>query len=264
MRTLYIFMGYFDYSIKRLLMYRIYLIGELLSSLIVPILINFFLWRSLIERNPINYTLKEMMIYIIISNAILLFTEIHAEHDLEKDIKTYRFGQKLLLPVDYLTSISYSHISSSLAKFAILYMPVIIMTSIWAKIEIPANRLLYLPLALILGFLFNALFSFIIGLLSFWLTEIWGIAAIRNLLTGLLSGAIFPLDLLPRKIESIMLMTPFPYMTYIPSKLICDANFDIEIVNKGLFISLVWVLILGFIVFLLMKNGLKKYTSHGA
>ncbi|EGD50754.1 hypothetical protein TheetDRAFT_2443 [Thermoanaerobacter ethanolicus JW 200] len=53
-------------------------------------------------------------------------------------------------------------------------------------------------------------------------------------------------------------------MTYIPSKLICDANFDIEIVNKGLFISLVWVLILGFIVFLLMKNGLKKYTSHGA
>lgn len=101
-------------------------------------------------------------------------------------------------------------------------------------------------------------------MLSFWLTEIWGIAAIRNLLTGLLSGAIFPLDLLPGKIESIMLMTPFPYMTYIPSKLICDANFDIEIVNKGLFISLVWVLILGFIVFLLMKNGLKKYTSHGA
>ncbi|HBT49921.1 ABC transporter permease [Caldanaerobacter subterraneus] len=264
MRTLYIFMGYFDYSIKRLLMYRIYLIGELLSSLIVPILINFFLWRSLIERNPINYTLKEMMIYIIISNVILLFTEIHAEHDLEKDIKTYRFGQKLLLPVDYLTSISYSHISSSLAKFAILYMPIIIMISIWAKIEIPANRLLYLPAALILGFLLNALFSFIIGLLSFWLTEIWGIAAIRNLLTGLLSGAIFPLDLLPGKIESIMLMTPFPYMTYIPSKLICDANFDIEIVNKGLFISLVWVLILGFIVFLLMKNGLKKYTSHGA
>nr|MBO2494435.1 ABC transporter permease [Clostridia bacterium] len=264
MRTLYIFIGYFDYSIKRLLMYRIYLIGELLSSLIVPILINFFLWRSLIEGNPINYTLKEMMIYIVISNVILLFTEIHAEHDIEKDIKTYRFGQKLLLPVDYLTSISYSHISSSLARFAILYMPIIIVLSIWAKIEIPANRLLYLPLALILGFLLNALFSFIIGLLSFWLTEIWGIAAIRNLLTGLLSGAIFPLDLLPSKIESIMLMTPFPYITYIPSKLICDANFDIEIVNKGLLISLVWVLILGFIVFLLMKNGLKKYTSHGA
>jgi ABC-2 type transport system permease protein len=264
MKSMRAFFGYFSYSIKKFLMYRVYLISEVLSSLILPIILNFFLWKSLLEANPINYNLKEMMRYIIISNVILLFTQIHVEYDLERDIKTYRLGQKLLLPVSYLTSISYRYISTSLATFAIIYLPIIIATSFFTGIDVQVIRILYFVITLIVGFLLNAMFSFIIGSLSFWLTEIWGIAAIRNLLTGLLSGAIFPLDILPEKIESIMLITPFPYMTYVPSKLICDPNFNIQIVNRGLIISIFWVLGLSFIAFLLMKNGLKKYTSNGA
>lgn len=264
MKSIKVFLGYFDYSIKKFLMYRVYLIGQILGSLILPIILNFFLWSSLIEANPINYNLKEMMRYIIVSNVILLFTQIHVEHDLERDIKTYRLGQKLLLPVNYLTGICYRYIASSLVSFTIIYLPIIIITSLFTGIKISLIRFLYLIIALILGFLINALFSFIIGSLSFWLTEIWGIAAIRNLLTGLLSGAIFPLDILPDSVQYFMLMTPFPYMTYVPSKLICDPNFSFEIVNKGLIISACWFLVLSLTAFLLMQNGLKKYTSNGA
>lgn len=264
MESIKVFLGYFEYSIKKLFMYRVYVLGELFGGIILPIVLNFFLWSSLIETNSIGYNLKEMMSYIIISNVVLLFTQIHVEHELESDIKTYKLGQKLLLPVGYLVGVSYEHISTSLAMFIILYLPIIFVTSFFANVMIQVNRILYFTITLIIGFLLNALFSFIIGLLSFWITEIWGIVAIRRLLTGLLSGAIFPLDILPTKFESIILVSPFPYMTYIPSKLITDPNFDIKIVYKGLIISVSWVLGLGFIAFLLMKKGLKKYTLNGA
>ncbi len=259
-----ILFGYFKYSIKKLLMYRVYLISELVGSLLVPILISYFLWKSLLETNQLGYDLKGMMMYIVISNLILLFTQIHAEHELENDIKTYRLGQKLLRPINYLKSVSYSHIFASVAVFTILYLPIIVLSLFFLDVNIQMLQIGYFAITLIIGLLLNSLFSFIIGLLSFWLTEIWGVAAIRDLLTSLLSGAIFPLDILPTNIEKIMLMTPFPYMTYIPSKVITDPNFNVKTITSGLMISLAWVIGLTIITYLLVRNGFKKYTSNGA
>lgn len=258
-----VFLGYFDYSVKRFLTYRIYLIGELLSSLVLPIVLSFFLWKSVIGSNSVGYNLSEMMRYIIVSNVILLFTQIHVENDLEKDIKTYRLGQKLLLPVKYFTGIVYQYICTSIVKFITIYLPIIAVTSILFGIKVKTFHVMYFVLMLVLGFMLNALFSFAIGLLAFWLTEIWGVAAIRNLMTSLLSGAVFPLDILPKKIESVMLMTPFPYMAYVPSKLICDPNINMNMVHNGIYVSILWVLCLCAISFALYKNGLKKYTSNG-
>ncbi len=144
-----------------------------------------------------------------------------------------------------------------------MYLPIIAVTSIFAGSTLPINRLLYAVIALVIGFLLNGLLSLIVGFLAFWLTEIWGIAAIRNLLTGLLAGATFPLDILPQRIQTMMLATPFPYMSYVPSKLLCDPSFNLEIVYKGMFISLSWVVILSTIAFLMMRCGLKKYTASG-
>lgn len=252
------FLGYLSYSIRKLLTYRIYIISEIIGSLLLPIVLNYFIWKSLLQTNTIGYSLNEMMRYIIISNVILLFTQIRIEGEIEKDIKTYRLGQKLLLPVGYIKDNVFRYISNGIVRFTIIYMPIIIITSN----RLPRN-LIHTCTFLIIGFLLNALLSFIIGFLSFWMTEIWGVAAIRNLSIGLLSGATFPLDILPISIQRIMLFTPFPYMTYIPSKLICDPHFSFEIVKKGFFIASTWMAIFYLIAFTLMKHGLEKYTSNG-
>lgn len=257
------FIGFFVYSLKKLLMYRVYIISEIIGALIIPVILQFFLWRSILQTNSIGYSLAEMMRYIVISNIILLFTQIHAEHEIESDIKTYKLGQKLLLPVRYFTGIAFRYISNGIARLVIIYLPVIIGISVFVGGKLQIYRLPYTLVALVAGFLLNGLFSVIIGLLSFWLTEIWGIAAIRNLLTGVLSGAMFPLDIMPERFHNIMLMTPFPYMSYFPSKLISDWSFDPNIVNKGILISLAWVMVFSAVAFLLMRHGLKKYTSSG-
>ncbi len=258
-----IFWGYLENSIKKLFLYRIYIFSEILNNLFFPILISFFLWKSIISNNEIGYSLKEMMVYIVISNVILIFTQIHVENEIEGDVKTYKLGQKLLLPINYTTKLVISFISRSFVRFIFIYLPFITVMMIISSNSIVFSRIIYLPFTVIIAFTTNALFSLIIGFFSFWTTEIWGIAAVRNLITGLLTGAVFPLDMFPKAIQWIMLYTPFPYITYIPAKLLTDNSFNIQIVEKGLIISIIWIFILVGFMQALKNCGMKKYTSNG-
>jgi len=125
------FIGFFTYSLKKLLMYRVYIISKAIGGLVIPVVLQFFLWRSILRANSVGYDLTGMMRYIVISNAILLFTQIHAEHEIERDIKTYGLGQKLLLPVGYFIGIALRHFPTAVAKFVIIYLPVIAGISIF-------------------------------------------------------------------------------------------------------------------------------------
>ncbi|QSX06472.1 ABC-2 family transporter protein [Sedimentibacter sp. zth1] len=258
-----IFIGYCENAIKKLFMYRIFIISEIVNSLILPILLNFFLWKSIIKYNSIGYNLQEMMLYIIVSNIILLFTQIHIEHNIEGDVKTYKLGQKLLLPLNYTLNLILNFVSDSIVRFIFIYLPLLIIILFISPNAIVLERVLYLLPTIIVAFIINSLFSLIIGFFSFWTTEIWGIAAVRNLITGLLTGAVLPLDIFPKTIQDIMLYTPFPYITYIPTKVLIDNNFNIEIIKNGLFISTLWIITLTIFMLVLKNRGMKKYTSSG-
>lgn len=258
-----VFLGYCENSIKKLFMYRIYIISELLNNLVFPILISFFLWRTLIGSNEVGYSLKQMMVYIIISNIILLFTQIHVENEMEEDIKSYKLGQKLLLPINYTTKLVFGFLSKSLVRFVLIYLPFLVVM-MWVSAEsVVLGKIIYVPFLIMIAFILNSLFSLIIGFLSFWTTEIWGIAAVRNLITGMLTGAVFPLDILPDTIHNIMLHTPFPYITYIPTKLLTDYEYDIQIIKNGIVISIIWIFVLLLFMAILKKCGMKRYTSSG-
>lgn len=263
MKSLRTFFGYGEFSLKRIFMYRVYLVSEVIGGLLVPIIINLFLWRSLLSTNEILYSFPEILRYITVSNLVMLFTQIHVEDELKIDVKTYRLGQKILHPVGYLTDLLYRQVSASLIKLVTVYLPLIVMILILTD-SIFQQNIVYIIVALGLGFTMNALFSFIIGCLSFWLTEIWGIAAIRNLLFGLFAGSLFPLDILSQSVQKVLLRTPFPYMAYIPTKLISDSSFDVSILTENLPIALGWTLLLSIIAIGAWKLGLKKYTSAGA
>lgn len=258
-----IFLGYCENSIKKLFLYRIYIITEILNNLFFPILISFFLWRSIIDSNEIGYDLKQMMMYIIISNIILLFTQIHVEDEIEGDVKTYKLGQKMLLPINYTVKLVFGFLSRSLIRFLLIYFPFLVLAMLITSNNIVLSRVAYVPFIVIIAFVMNSLFSFIIGFLSFWTTEIWGIAAVRNLITGLLTGAVFPLDILPETMQNIMLCTPFPYITYIPAKLLTDNEFNMQVVKNGMVISIIWILVLAAVVVILKNCGMKRYTSSG-
>lgn len=263
-KKVYLLKGFLIFTIKKLLVYRVRLVSDIWGMVIIPIILSYFLWKSLITNNNLEMTLDYIMIYIIISNVILLFTQVHLENEFSKDIKGPSLGQKMLRPINYVASLSLKQILSSFLTFTFCYLPIIVVIICINGVSISFTKIMYSILFIIIGYILNSTFSILIGALSFWLTEIWGISAIRNLLTGLLAGAYFPLDILSESVKNIMLKLPFPYMSYFPTKILIEKHINVNEIYSGVIISIIWIVVLNIITSILVRFGFKKYSLNGA
>lgn len=252
------------YTTKGLLMYRINILSDLFTLLIIPIILNFFLWEALTTGNTLTLSFNYIMKYIVLTNSILLITRVKVEQEVSKDVKSPKLGQKLLRPINYFRSIALKQLLKNTITLTLIYLPLLSIFIILSNIDLNIQKVVLLFYYLFVGFTLNLLLSLIIGTLSFWLTEIWGISAYRNLMTGLLAGAYFPLDLMPARIRELLLWLPFPYMSYMPTKTILSSNLNAETTLNSIVISSVWLVLLYGISHSLFKTGIKKYSLYGA
>jgi ABC-2 type transport system permease protein len=77
-----------------------------------------------------------------------------------------------------------------------------------------------------------------------------------------LSGALFPMDVLPHVIQSFVMSLPFPYLIYFPIQVYLGKITGIPLVY-GILTSLFWVIALGFLMKYIWARGLKAYESIG-
>jgi ABC-2 type transport system permease protein len=105
------------------------------------------------------------------------------------------------------------------------------------------------------------LLQFTTGLITFWMEETWILRVIITVISSFLSGYYYPLDLYPEIMQTILKFTPFPYLSYYPSKLFM--HFSLEIFTQGLMVLALWALPLILINRSLWKRGLKQYSGAG-
>jgi ABC-2 type transport system permease protein len=98
---------------------------------------------------------------------------------------------------------------------------------------------------------------------AFWAPEnTWGMMFLILVLLEILSGAIFPLDVVPKVIFYILQFTPFPYLVYFPVA-IWTGRVEIFMALRILVQSLVWMSISYFCVKKVWQKGLKEYSAVG-
>lgn len=248
---------------KRFFTHRIVFIGDFVGGVLIPLLLNYFLWKSLIQTNEIAYTLPQMLIYLIISNVFTLFTSSSFEGEISREINSHRLGLKLLNPTHYFAVKAMQNFFRAFIKFITIFLPVVITVFIYGTINLSLKALIEFFLLLICSLLINSTFSFILGGLGFWLTEIWGLTAIRVLAIGVLSGTVFPLDILPDSVQKIFLYSPFPYLSYVPSQILLGREVAGISSTWAILIALSWLCFFAVVMYFVWKKGLEKYTAVG-
>ncbi len=98
-----------------------------------------------------------------------------------------------------------------------------------------------------------------VSMIPFWLPEqTWPPVFLFLTTTDLLAGGIFPLDVFPEAIRTLLYLTPFPYLVYVPLKAYLGTSENFLVLG-----SIVWCLA----TFLLMKfvwqRGLRVYRAEG-
>ena len=117
--------------------------------------------------------------------------------------------------------------------------------------------------ALGLAALIQFTLAYCFGLLAFWFLEIQGFVILSYAAETLLSGQIFPLDLLPPALFKAAQLLPFYYMMYFPAAIFTGRINDPVAAVQGLAVQVVWVGLFLLIARFIWLAGLRKHTAVG-
>jgi ABC-2 type transport system permease protein len=137
---------------------------------------------------------------------------------------------------------------------------VIILFSNMVNISFSLPQMIFLIVSLILGGINFALLEALIGISAFWVTEIWPIANVSDILQSLFGGKYIPLPLMPASLLWLTNILPFKYLFYVPVSILLSKNTQ-PVLDIG--IQLFYALLLFTIYKFVWKLGIKKYEGVG-
>lgn len=122
--------------------------------------------------------------------------------------------------------------------------------------------LLIIGIMVVLAYFIKLFLDLLIGFLAFWTNEVSGLYTGLTALNRLLSGALFPINLLPSIFMNISLFMPFVYIFFAPVQLYLG-KMSIAQGMLGIGVEIIWLFVLYAIIKIVWKRGLRKYESVG-
>ncbi|MBI3397283.1 ABC-2 family transporter protein [Candidatus Woesebacteria bacterium] len=236
---------------------------------VLQIFLVFFLWDSVFsDPNKIVFGYSRAKILTYIFGLLILKSIVTGgrSNDIAGEIADGRLTNYLLKPINYFKywftrDISVKALNLTFAVIEtiglllILNPPFFIQTNIGYLFPF----LLFVVLSLVLFFLLSLIFE----MSPFWYPEnAWGLMFILGILVDFLAGGVFPLDILPQNVQSILYLTPFPYLLFIPIQIYLG-KLSPDLLLRSMVIISVWVLGLSYLVNRIWNMGLKVYRAEG-
>lgn len=258
----------FGLSFQNEFVYRLNFILWRLRN-VLRIAMTYFLWSSVFTSNTIafGYNKNQIVSYVFLVLLVNSFVMSAPSNDnIGGEIGNGDLSNYLVKPFSYLKYWLTRDWASKLlnmlfaaGEFFVLYLllrPQINLASSPVMIVVGLTMVL-------LGSLIYFFVTKLAVLVSFWTPEnTWGLMFLFLVLYEILSGGIFPLDVLPPVLYRVLQWTPFPYMVYFPLAVLVG-KIGLEHALRILLQSVSWLLISFLLVAFQWKKGLKVYSASG-
>jgi ABC-2 type transport system permease protein len=237
---------------------------------ILQILLVFFLW-STVFANPqtelFGYNRDKILTYvfgIFILRALVLSSR---AVDIAGEIAEGGLTNYLLKPINYIKywftrDISSKALNLSFATVEIVILYFFLKPTFFVQTN-PLQIFLFLASVLFAIVMFFGLLV-LVNFITFWLPE-GGWASqflIIVIFTEFLSGAVFPIDILPQAIQNVLYALPFPYLLFFPLQVYLG-KLSMAATLQGLFVSGLWMLTLIVVMNQVWTRGIKRYSAVG-
>ena len=275
---------FFKISINERLVYRAdFMLGTLMRFL--PTLTQIFLWWAIYDvistagtadsaEGPdqaiAGYRYGDMVAYylmVIISRAFSSMPGLTS--GIARQVRDGEVKKFLIQPVDMQGCLLMQRIAHKLVYYLIAIIPfAIVFYSCGGFFERgwpPVDVQIVFYCSLILGFMLGFFLEYSIGLISFWFLEVTSLTFIYMLMNFLLSGHMFPLELLPTEPFNARLVVdflPFKYLAYFPAAVFLGKVEGPEM-YQGLAVLAGWVVFFIVLSRVLWWRGVKRYSGYG-
>ena len=245
--------------------YRIGFILLFIGPPIIFFLVKYNIWVSIYSLDGGvrigGYTLSEMLSYQAYVMFITFLATSYNGVALSEDIRLGKISTHLLHPFSfrkYHTAhfLAFQCIQLSVAFFTLV---VLILTGL---VKTPDFSTLIFTVCY--SFLISILWynlQFLTGVFAFWLDKTWVFRVLLMIIGQFLSGAIFPLELFPQSFQKLLQYTFFPYMNFVPTKLLMGSYSGS--LTQAISILLLWIILVRIVVNISWKRGLRLYTAAG-
>lgn len=237
---------------------------------VFQIVITFFLWDT-IFANPgrviFGYDRSRILTYVFALMIVRALVLSARAVDISSDIAEGNLSNYLLKPVSYFRYWFTRDISSkalnllfAAGEFTILFL--IIRPPFYFQTDMFVFLSFLIAMALAVFIYFNLLF--LISAVPFWAPELgWGSQfLVIIVMLEFLSGSVFPIDVLPATLQTVVMTTPFPYMIFFPVQIYLGKITGMALV-QGFFISALWAFGLYLVMRYVWNRGLKAYQAFG-
>lgn len=236
---------------------------------ILKFLMTYFLWTGIFisTSSAFGYSKEQMLTYVFMVLAVqAIVLSSPSSDNMGGEIANGDLSNYLLKPVNYLKYWFTRDLSSKALNLGFASIELFILWLIFRPIlQLPAG------IEALLGFSISAILALGIyyfvnvsaRFVAFWTPEnTWGVAFVILIFMEILAGGIFPLDILPKSINTLLQFTPFPYLIYYPIAIFVGKVQGLELL-RILGQSLIWLGLMFLLTKIIWQKGLKVYSSEG-
>lgn len=247
-----------------------FFLGTLLRFM--PIVTTIFLWQAVFagssHQEIAGFTASQMIAYYLLVLVSRAFSSMPGlANGIALDVRSGNIKKFLTQPVDMMGFLLTMRVAHKLVYYGIAIGPFAIVFYLcrhyfdgWPSWEVLAAYVCSLLLAFLIGFLFESL----VGVLAFWVLEISSFNFIVIMLNYLLSGHMFPLDLVPGVWGEVLRWLPFQYLAYFPAMLFLkgSAMTSMELWG-GIGKQSAVAVLLAVTLQMAYRRGLRRYSAFG-
>jgi ABC-2 type transport system permease protein len=259
----------FKISLEEELAYRLNFILWRVRN-VFQILLTYFLWSTVFvssQTHIFGYDRAKILTYIfgiIIVRAMVLPTR---AMDIASDIAEGDLSNYLVRPISYFKYWFTRDLSSKILNLGFAAVEFVVLFLLLKPPFLFQTNLVSISgflAATCLAVLIYFFLTFLVSSIPFWVPELaWGSHfLVTVVIVEALSGSLFPINILPDVLQSVVLATPFPYLIYFPVEVYLG-NITGSALAGGLMMAAAWAGILGVVMNFVWQKGLKVYQAFG-
>jgi ABC-2 type transport system permease protein len=244
----------------------------------LPIVTQVFLWTAVFAATSrpdiAGYSRNDIVAYYLMTMVTRAFSSMPGlAGGISRGIRDGSVKKYLVQPVDYVSFLLAARIAHKLVYYAIAILPFAVVFWICRGYFPPPPDLPTIAaflLALLLSFLLGFFMEATLGMLGFWVLETSSIVFAYMLVQYLLSGHMFPLDMLAAiptgiagtSLADLVRWLPFEYTAYFPAAVWLGKVRGADLAGS-LLIEAGWVVIVAVACRLAWWRGTRRYAAYG-
>jgi ABC-2 type transport system permease protein len=264
-------------SLEERLAYRgDFILGTAMRFL--PIVTQVFLWTAVFAattRSDIaGYSRTDIVAYYLLTMVTRAFSSMPGlAGGIARSVRDGSIKKYLVQPVDYVSFLLAARIAHKLVYYAVAIIPFTAVFFVCRGYFPPvpdAATIAAFVGSLVLSFLLGFFMEATLGMLGFWFLEVSSIIFAYMLVQYLLSGHMFPLDMLAGvptgvtgvSVADLVRWLPFEYTAYFPAAVWLGKIRGTELM-QSLAIEAAWVVVMAVACRLAWWRGTRRYSAFG-